>query len=85
MSNRSNVVYSVPVPNLLLSLFAPMGEQVETADNGMKVFDTGQFDSLRSVAHFVLLSDSFTVVPIKVLSAVQSTQKVFCVEVRNRV
>ena len=40
---------------------------VESADKGMKVFDTGQFDfNFVSVAHFelvVLLSDSFTVVP----------------------
>ena len=40
---------------------------VESADKGMKVFDTGRFDfNFVSVAHFelvVLLSDSFTVVP----------------------
>ena len=40
---------------------------VESADKGMKVFDTGQFDfNFVSVAHFelvVLSSDSFTVVP----------------------
>ena len=40
---------------------------VESADKGMKVFDTGQFDfNLVSVAFFelvVLLSGSFTVVP----------------------
>ena len=40
---------------------------VESADKGMKVFDTGQFDFyFVSVALFelvVLLSDSFTVVP----------------------
>ena len=43
-----------------------MGETVETADKGMKVFDTGQFDFFVSVTHFeflVLLSDSFTVAP----------------------
>ena len=41
---------------------------VESADKGMKVFDTGQFDFyfVSAVALFelvVLLSDSFTVVP----------------------
>ena len=40
---------------------------VESADKGMKVFDTGQFDfNFVSVALFelvVLLGDSFTVVP----------------------
>jgi len=40
---------------------------VESADKGMKVFDTGQFDFyFVSVSLFelvVLLSDSFTVVP----------------------
>ena len=51
------------------SLFAPMGDRdiVESADKGMKVFDTGQFDFyFVSVSLFelvVLLSDSFTVVP----------------------
>ena len=43
-----------------------MEETVESADKGMKVFDTGQFDFSVSVGHFelvVLLSDSFTVVP----------------------
>ena len=42
-------------------------DTVESADKGMKVFDTGQFDFyFVSVAHLelvVLLSDSFTVVP----------------------
>ena len=44
-------------------------DTVESADKGMKVFDTGQFDFyfvIMSVAHLelvVLLSDSFTVVP----------------------
>ena len=39
---------------------------VESADKGMIVFDTGQFDFFVSVTHFelvVCLSDSFTVVP----------------------
>ena len=40
---------------------------VESADKGMKVFDTGQFDFyFVSIALFefeVLVSDSFTVVP----------------------
>ena len=51
------------------SLFAPIGDRdiVESADKGMKVFDTGQFDFyFVSVSLFelvVLLSDSFTVVP----------------------
>ena len=49
------------------SLFAPMGETVESANKGMKAFDTGQFDFyFVSIALFefeVLLSDSFTVVP----------------------
>ena len=42
-------------------------DTVESADKGMNVFDTGQFDFyFVSVAHLelvVLLSDSFTVVP----------------------
>ena len=40
---------SSPPPSqlhLLLSLFAPMGEPVETVEKPLKVFDTGQFDSL---------------------------------------
>ena len=42
-------------------------DKVESADKGMKAFDTGQFDfyfvSVALLELEVLLSDSFTVVP----------------------
>ena len=51
---------------------------VESADKGVKVFDTGQFDFyFVGVALFefvVLLSDSFTVVPKSWAYVVQSTE-----------
>ena len=51
---------------------------VESADKGVKVFDTGQFDfyfvGVALVEFVVLLSDSFTVVPKSWAYVVQSTK-----------